>query len=228
MIDYFTFSRIDAEQYGVDGAVLLHHIRYWVAKNEANDRNYCDGKYWTYNTQSALSQLFPFWSARKVGRLLSKLEEQGVIESGNYNDKKYDRTKWFTLSNANDTSGSIHLSKLTNASTETVEPIPNNYQSTNHTTTIIYPFDSEKFKNMWDIWKDYKRQQFNFKYKNQYSEQAELKKLANLAQNEEHTAIQHIEEAIAGTWKGFHPIKNKTATGNGFDTEKYRAYNESL
>ena len=155
MIDYFTFSRIDAEQYGVDEAVMLHHIRYWVAKNEANDHNYRDGKYWTYNTQSALAQLFPYWSARKVGRILSKLEEAGAIESGNYNDKKYDRTKWFTLSNANDKTGNVHLSKLTNANTETVEPIPNNNQSTKHSTNIVYPWDSELFKKTWDIWKQY-------------------------------------------------------------------------
>ncbi len=228
MIDYFTFSRIDAEQYGVDGAVMLHHIRYWVAKNEANDHNYRDGKYWTYNTQSALAQLFPYWSARKVGRILSKLEEEGAIESGNYNDKKYDRTKWFTLSNGIDKTGDVHLSKLTNANTEIVEPIPDNNQRTKHNTNIVYPWDSELFKKTWDIWKQYKKEQFNFKYANKYTEQAQLKKLTNLAQNEEQKAIELIEYAIAEGWKGFYPIRNKATTSNGFDAEKYRAHLESL
>ena len=144
------------------------------------------------------------------------------------NDKKHDRTKWLTLPNANDKTGDVHLSKLTNANTETVEPIPNNNQSTNHNTNIVYPWDSELFKKTWDIWKQYKKEQFNFKYANKYTEQAQLKKLTNLAQNEEHKAIELIEYAIAEGWKGFYPIRNKATTSTGFDAEKYRAHLESL
>lgn len=228
MIDYFTFSRTDANQYGVDGAIMLYHIRYWVAKNEANDKNYYDEKYWTYNTQSAFAQLFPFWSARKVGRILTKLEENGAIHSGNYNEKKYDRTKWFTLTNAIDKRGALHLTEMTNATTKTVEPIPDNNQSTTQSTNIIYPFESQDFKKMWDIWKDYKKEQFNFRYKSKYSEQGQLKQLATLSKNDEQNAIKHIEQAIAHGWKGFHPIKNERTRSNGFDSEKYRAYIESL
>ena len=92
MIDYYTFSKVDAEQYGVDGAVMLHHIRYWIAKNEANENNYHEGQYWTYNSTKAFAHLFPFYSARKIGRILSKLEDEGAIISGNFNGKKYDRS----------------------------------------------------------------------------------------------------------------------------------------
>ena len=87
MIDYFSFSKVDAEQYGVDGAVMLHHIRYWVAKNDANENNYHEDKYWTYNSTKAFAILFPFWSARKVGRVLKKLEDEGAIISGNLTAK---------------------------------------------------------------------------------------------------------------------------------------------
>jgi len=228
MIDYFTFATEDANRYGVDGAIMLHHIRYWVAKNEANDRNFHDERYWTYNSQSAFAKLFPFWTARKIGRLLTKLEEEGAIVSGNFNDKRYDRTKWFTLTNAIDNYGSLHMSKMTNGLVKSDSPIPDNYQDTNQSIThIVMPFDSDLFKESWTLWKKYKKEEHKFGYKSAVSEQAALKKLSNLSNNNEQDAIELIEHAIAQGWKGFYTngIRSK---GKDFDAEKYRAYIDTL
>ena len=156
MIDYFTFSTKDANQYGVDGAIMLHHIRYWVAKNEANETNFHDGQYWTYNSTTAFAKLFPFYSARKIGRILSKLEEESAIISGNFNGKRYDRTKWFTLVNAITENGDLHLTKMVNGITKYVEPIPKyNHITTQNTTKkgIEMPFEGYKFAEAWQIWK---------------------------------------------------------------------------
>lgn len=56
-----------------------------------------DGYIWTYNSQEAFSNLFPYFSPKKVGNLLRKMEKNGIIKSGNYNHSPYDRTKWYTL-----------------------------------------------------------------------------------------------------------------------------------
>jgi len=230
VIDYYTFSKVDAEQYGVDGAVMLHHIRYWIAKNEANENNYHEGKYWTYNSTKAFAQLFPFYSARKIGRILSKLEDEGAIISGNFNGKKYDRTKWFTLSNAFTEKGNLHLTKMVNGITEFVEPIPKYNQSITHNTTkkeIVMPFDSNLFNETWQTWKEYKRVEKNFKFKSQISEQTALVNLQKISNNNETQAIEIIHNAIAQGWAGLYADKKGKAQ-KGFDNSKYLTYIETL
>lgn len=73
---------------------------------------------------------------------------------------------------------------------------------------IVFPFDSENFKAQWNIWKDYKQKEFNFKFKSLGSEQANLTQLSNLAENETE-AIDIIHQSMANGWKGFFKIKNE-------------------
>jgi phage gp16-like protein len=92
----YSFNTQHAVQYGLDEAVMLHNLLFWLAKNKANGSNIHDGKVWTYNSASAFTQLFPFWKERKIARILVSLEEQGAIESGCYNKAGYDRKKWYS------------------------------------------------------------------------------------------------------------------------------------
>ena len=74
--------------------------------------------------------------------------------------------------------------------------------------SVIFPFNTDEFKKQWEYWKNYKSKEFKFKYKSTQSEQAALKKLARLANNNESTAIEIIHESFANSWKGFFAIKN--------------------
>jgi len=91
------FDREIAQLVGVECAVLYQNISFWVETNRANNRNFVEGKYWTYNSARAFAELFPFWTSSKVVRLLIKLEESNLIESGEFNKQGYDRTKWYTI-----------------------------------------------------------------------------------------------------------------------------------
>lgn len=87
-----------AIKYGVDKAILIHNIAWWINKNIANNNNFHDGKYWTYNSSEAFSKLFPYMNNRKIERLLRELEkDDNVLISGNYNKSKLDRTKWYSI-----------------------------------------------------------------------------------------------------------------------------------
>lgn len=86
-----------AAEYGIECAILLKHLYFWIKKNEANDENFFDGRYWTYNSVKAFSVLFPYMTERKVRYTLEKMEEHGLIVVGNYNKSQYDRTKWYAL-----------------------------------------------------------------------------------------------------------------------------------
>ena len=62
----YHFDSAVAEKFGVDGAVFIARMQYWIEKNAANDRHFHAGRYWTYNSLRALEKLFPFWSRRQI------------------------------------------------------------------------------------------------------------------------------------------------------------------
>lgn len=86
-----------AEKYGVNEAILLHNIAFWIKKNQANDKHLHEGHYWTYNSMRAFAKLFPYFSQDQIKRLLKKLENEGAITKGNFNKIQYDRTNWYTV-----------------------------------------------------------------------------------------------------------------------------------
>lgn len=87
----------DALKYGIEEAIFLNNIKHWIAKNKANNRNYYDGYYWTYNSAKAYSKLFPEFNESKIKRIMKSLIEQGAIITGNYNKQKFDRTQWIAI-----------------------------------------------------------------------------------------------------------------------------------
>ena len=115
----------DAIAHGVTSAVLLYNIKHWVAKNRANQRHFHDGRHWTYNSVAAFCELFPEFTQDQIRRSLEKLVSAGVLLCGNYSDKKYDRTRWYSLAaigNGAEYIGQetqIHMANLPNVYKET-------------------------------------------------------------------------------------------------------------
>lgn len=94
---HYLFDTEIATAYGVNEAIMLQNIVYWINKNAANGKAYYDGRYWTYCSVEGFTRLFPFWTADQIRRILKSLEDKGAIISGCYNENKYDRTKWYAL-----------------------------------------------------------------------------------------------------------------------------------
>lgn len=74
---------------------------------------------------------------------------------------------------------------------------------------IVFPFDSISFKELWDNWKEFKNQEFNFRYKSVQSEQAALSKLGELSKMDEEKAKRIILQSMANGWKGFFDLKQQ-------------------
>ena len=81
---------------GLTESVVLQQIIYWVTKSKEAGRNFEDGRYWTYNTAEEWQKQLPCFSTSTIRRTLEKLEDLGLILTGNYNKQKFDRTKWYT------------------------------------------------------------------------------------------------------------------------------------
>jgi len=121
----YQFDTDEACLFGVEAAIMLNNIRFWIKKNEANGKHFHEGRFWTYNSAKAFSELFPFWDARKIVRIISGLEDQGVLISGNYNPVQYDRTKWYSIDEQCIYQKRLfHLPKTVNGFTENGRPIP--------------------------------------------------------------------------------------------------------
>lgn len=93
----YHFSAELAQKYGLDEAILLHNLAYWIRKNALDGRNIYDGQVWTFSSLEAFTEWFPFWSVKQIRRILTSLENQALIQKGNYNKRATDRTTWYTI-----------------------------------------------------------------------------------------------------------------------------------
>ena len=90
-----------AAKYGLVEAILLDYFVKWLRYNasKANAYNYRDGRYWVYDSTPGLSKkMSGIISEGKIRKSIGNLIEHGVlIRSNEYNDKPYDRTFWYSL-----------------------------------------------------------------------------------------------------------------------------------
>jgi hypothetical protein len=145
-----------AGRYGLEEAVMLQNLVFWCRRNRANEQHYFDGHYWTYNSASAFTKLFSFWSKPQIYRILNSLEKQGAIISGTYNKLAYDRTKWYSVIDSildgewceagpvTENEHPVQISSHGNG--ESVTPIPN--ITTDENTDTM----SARFEKFWEAY----------------------------------------------------------------------------
>ena len=169
----YSFDINFAKKYGVDEAIMIKSFQYWIRLNKANNTNFYDGHYWTYNTISALSELFPFWTEKQVRSILQNLLKLNILIKGNYNKLGFDRTIWYAFMNENEflqinsskkenatsqmgksilPNGQMEFTERENATSQMVNTIP----ITNTITNTITNSDKEKsdfsfYENSQDI-----------------------------------------------------------------------------
>lgn len=71
---------------------------------------------------------------------------------------------------------------------------------------IVFPIETENFKMCWARWKQFRETTFSKNYKALFSEQAALKMLSGMTEED---AIGAIEQAIANKWANLYPEKYK-------------------
>ena len=149
-IKFHRFDIEDAKKYGVPAATFLANIRYWVAKNKEAGSNLQDGRHWTYNSRESFRELFPYWTAEQIKSIVIRMKKAGILLTGNFNKKRYDKTTWYTINDESSlasgeaTSSSscdhpIDRVKSQDAGGESNRPIPD----INLDQNPIYPFLSK-------------------------------------------------------------------------------------
>jgi hypothetical protein len=87
-----------ANRFGVNEAIFIENLRFWIAKNKANNRHFYDGRFWTYNSAKAFAELFPYWSKQQIERIVQRLKSANILMIGHYSPNTYDRTNWYAFS----------------------------------------------------------------------------------------------------------------------------------
>ena len=145
-----SFNTEIAEKYGLNAAIIFYHIVFWIEKNEANETNYHDGHYWTYNSVKAFKTLFPYMGDKQIRNALKKLEDENLVICGNYNKSPYDRTRWYALTEKGISilpKGQMDFPKRANENSQKGEPIPDtipDVKPVNSLNTNVFKGDESK------------------------------------------------------------------------------------
>ena len=146
-----------AQKYGVNEAIFLNNLIFWIKKNIANEKHCYDGYYWTYNSITSFEKLFPFWTKRQIRTVIEKLKEKNIIKTGNYNKSGYDRTKWYAIKDPSICQiCQIENPIMTNQFDQNDKPIPDiNTDNKTYINTDIDNSDKELKEQIDEIYKLY-------------------------------------------------------------------------
>ena len=189
-----------AQEYGVNAAIIFQNLAYWIEHNRANEANFHDGRYWTYNSVRAFAELFPYLTDKQIRGALKKLEEGGMILVGNYNKSAYDRTRWYALAEKGlsiYTKGQMNFADGENENAPEGEPIPD------VNTDVTTP-------NKPDIGAPKKEPRHKYgEYSNVLLSDTDLAKLKAEFPNDWQKRIERLSAYMASTGKSY---KNHLAT----------------
>lgn len=111
-----------AKAIGLNEAIVLQQIQYWIEIKESDVSKYKDsfhdGYCWVYNSYADWQKQLPFWCLRTIKTIFKSLENKGYVISGKFNKYGYDKTKWYRINYelldkaVNELSANVALSKV--------------------------------------------------------------------------------------------------------------------
>lgn len=82
---------------GLNEAIIIQQVHYWLELNKKANRNFHEGRHWTYNTYEEWNEQFPFWSKTTIKRIFKKLRDMNLLIVDRFNVYQMDRTLWYTI-----------------------------------------------------------------------------------------------------------------------------------
>ena len=92
---------------------------------------------------------------------------------------------------------------------------------------VELPWTEPEFEEAWKLWRDFKKQQFNFTYK-PIGEQGALKDLADLSNGNVQTAIAIIHQSIKKGWRGLFALREDKALKKQISDTRNTDYKQQL
>ena len=82
---------------GMEYAVFLSHVDYWINYNKRLGKNLREGRYWTFQTLEEMHNHFPYLSIEQLRRITKRLNDEGILLKGQFNDSKWNKTIWYSI-----------------------------------------------------------------------------------------------------------------------------------
>lgn len=84
-----------AKEIGLNESIVFLQLEWLISLDPPKIR---DGQRWTYQSTRKLKRdYFQWWSLDTINRTIHNLQEKKLILIRNYNQKSYDRTRWFAI-----------------------------------------------------------------------------------------------------------------------------------
>ncbi|MFS0821493.1 DnaD domain-containing protein [Bacillus sp. 1P02SD] len=125
-----------AKLIGLHESIILQQIHYWLKRT---NHIQLDRK-WVYFTYDDFTEQFPFFSKSTIRRLISNLENKGLLSSNHFNRLKIDRTKWYTINYEN--IENLKTIDPTQADGEILPPVQNEQTMCSNQTDELLNLDS--------------------------------------------------------------------------------------
>lgn len=84
-----------AERVGVNAAIILESIVFWIKKNYDNEKHIIDCNVWTYASAEGLRSTFSYFSEAQIRYAIKKLVDEGLLEVRHFSG--YDRVNWYAV-----------------------------------------------------------------------------------------------------------------------------------
>ena len=129
---------------GLNEAIVLQQVHYWCNHNERAGNNFRDGYYWCFNAYTKWHEEFPWWGDKTIRTTFRKLENLGLLVTGNYNRVKMDRTKWYRIDY--DALDALIAANYPPPETENPQPFGKNYRMESANITEPIPETIKKIR----------------------------------------------------------------------------------
>jgi len=130
--------------YGIEEAIIINTIDFWLQKNKAKEQNKYENKYWTKFTAEELLKYFPYLTESKIKYAINNLLKKDVIIAKQFDKNKWDRTNYYTFSSKFLTS---RQSKITYSITEN-SPIDDGNLNSDYKDNKYKIINKDKNNNM--------------------------------------------------------------------------------
>ena len=94
-----SFSVEIAGKYGINCALILNTFSFWHRKNIENEKNIYKERVWIRMSVAEMCGVYSYLTSDKIRGAVKKLQDEGLIEVDSFNKNKYDKTKWYSLTN---------------------------------------------------------------------------------------------------------------------------------
>lgn len=239
MNDFHHFSTKLACDLGINTAVIYANISFWIKKNKeaGKEKHFHNNQWWTYNSVAKFhEEQFEYISERTIKNCLKKLIDHKYLIKGNFNDKTYDKTNWYSfgekgiqfeksigqyLPNGQDKDTKSIGQDLPNSqgsncpsdNTQFAQPIPD-INSTDINTDIVDEVSS--VSEILNFYSEHKKENFvNLNYISEH-ETGQIKKLIDKY------SVQKIKEAItAASESEYYQTFDQVKFSNIFKEENF-------